>query len=475
MTDNVQYNSALRQSKAIRSELSKLNDKAAPTPAEVGNVSASLASFTKTLDEYNHLARQEIVTKKQEEAFERVKRFREDLSDFRSQVDGLKKAREDSLHQDNRNELLGRRPYNATPENPYANATTTTTTNSAFQPRNPTSYGGGPLTTGSADEMREAHALREQNFFANTHSALDDYIARGQAVLGDLGDQRDMLKNTQKRLYSVANTLGVSGETIRLVERRAREDKWIFFGLVIVFFVFCWLCIHYLTTAYRHISVATWGFNLNTCVTGLYILAFNLSQRYCEEHVPRRLYLDALGLREDVIARAQLATNLRLPVGHVPLQALGGDDARPLERQDTDVLAERHVLAILPDADQVLAGLQEERETRPGQEEQPALGVVGPRLQQVQVVQLADALVDAPSDAAQRDNVESLGPRLADPGDGLVEVGGFLVGDVDDLGRRGLRRVEVSHGGGQRVEVTDDGLEEQRTTRWATTYEFTLK
>lgn len=46
---------------------------------------------------------------------------------------------------------------------------------------------------------REEHAFREQNFFASTNSALDEYIARGQAVLGDLGTQRDMLKNTQKK------------------------------------------------------------------------------------------------------------------------------------------------------------------------------------------------------------------------------------------------------------------------------------
>ncbi|KND87084.1 Protein transport protein BOS1 [Tolypocladium ophioglossoides CBS 100239] len=240
---NVSYNSALRQSKAIRAELETLSAKGAPTPAEIGNVSASLSTFTKTLDEYNHLARQEIVPKKQEEAFERVKKFRDGLSEFRTQVDGLKSAREDLQHQSNRTELLGRRPYNATPENPYANATTTTT-HSAFQPRNPSQ--GGPLTTGSADEMREAHAFREQNFFSNTNQALDDYIARGQAVLGDLGQQREMLKNTQKRLYSVANTLGVSGDTIRMVERRAREDKWIFFAGVIVFFLFCWLVLHYL-------------------------------------------------------------------------------------------------------------------------------------------------------------------------------------------------------------------------------------
>ncbi|PHH83087.1 hypothetical protein CDD82_3622 [Ophiocordyceps australis] len=238
---NVSYNSALRQSKAIRSELSGLSAKGAPTPAEIGNVSASLSSFTKTLDEYSNLSRQEIVPHKQQEAFERVKKFRLDLSEFRSQVDDLKKARDDTQYQTSRNELLGRRPYNATPENPYATAgTTSSNSNPAFPSRQ---YA---QPSGTADEMREAHAFREQNFFQNTNHALDEYIARGQAVLGDLGQQREMLKSTQKRLYSVANTLGISGDTIRMVERRAREDKWIFAAGVIIFFLFCWLVMHYL-------------------------------------------------------------------------------------------------------------------------------------------------------------------------------------------------------------------------------------
>ncbi|KAH7324836.1 hypothetical protein B0I35DRAFT_449688 [Stachybotrys elegans] len=244
---NVTYNSALRQSKSLHSEFSSLHAKGQPTPAEIGNVSASLASFTKTLEDYSSLARQEIVPKKQEEALERVKRFREELSDFRTQIDTLKKIREDNQHQTNRSELLGRRPYNATPENPYANVSSTTT-HSAFQPRHPPSSAssGMPMTAGSAEEMREAHAFREQNFFSNTNQALDEYIARGQAVLGDLGQQREMLKSTQKRLYGIANTLGISGDTIRMVERRTREDKWIFAAGVIVFFLFCWLVLHYL-------------------------------------------------------------------------------------------------------------------------------------------------------------------------------------------------------------------------------------
>lgn len=88
--------------------------------------------------------------------------------------------------------------------------------------------------------------MREQNFFAQTSTQLDEFLDRGRAVLGDLGQQREMLKGTQRRLYSVANTLGISGDTIRMVERRAKQDKWIFWVGVVVFFTFCWLVIHYL-------------------------------------------------------------------------------------------------------------------------------------------------------------------------------------------------------------------------------------
>lgn len=103
------------------------------------------------------------------------------------------------------------------------------------------SFGAGP-----ANQSREANALREQSFFSNTHSQLDDFLDRGRAVLEDLGQQREILKGTQRRLYSVANTLGVSGDTIRMVERRAKQDKWIFWGGVVIFFLFCWAVLHFL-------------------------------------------------------------------------------------------------------------------------------------------------------------------------------------------------------------------------------------
>ena len=73
-----------------------------------------------------------------------------------------------------------------------------------------------------ADEARENHALRENSFFSQANNTLDEYIDRGRVVLGDLGDQREVLKNTQRKLYNVGTTLGISGDTIRMVERRAK-------------------------------------------------------------------------------------------------------------------------------------------------------------------------------------------------------------------------------------------------------------
>jgi len=244
---NTLYNSALKQAAAVKRDLGTFSESPTTSPPSLqGQISASLTSFSRTVDDYSALSKQELIPAKQEKAFERVKNFRAELSDLRQQFDQLKKEREDAQSFTNRNELLGRRPHHAsTPENPYN--LTPTSTSSPFAP-SPTrnqaggmSFGAGPGTA-----SREDHAMREQSFFASTNAQLDDFLDRGRAVLGDLGQQRDILKGTQRRLYSVANTLGVSGDTIRMVERRAKQDKWIFWAGVIVFFLFCWLVIHYL-------------------------------------------------------------------------------------------------------------------------------------------------------------------------------------------------------------------------------------
>ncbi|MBW0532526.1 hypothetical protein O181_072241, partial [Austropuccinia psidii MF-1] len=85
-------------------------------------------------------------------------------------------------------------------------------------------------SSNSRASYRTHSALDEHQFLSQTNNTLDAYIAQGQAILGNLGDQRDMLKGTQKRLRSAANVLGLSRETIQFIERRSKGD-FIIFGL----------------------------------------------------------------------------------------------------------------------------------------------------------------------------------------------------------------------------------------------------
>ncbi|KAJ5736437.1 uncharacterized protein N7483_001562 [Penicillium malachiteum] len=229
------------QSSAIRRDLDTFAQSPATSSAALqGQIAASLASLSRTVDDYSALSKKELIPEKQQKAFDRVNNFRSELTDYRAQFERLRKEREEAQSSNNRSELLGRRPHHAaTPENPYAQPNLPQAS-SAFAPSG-LSFGGGP-----GDQTRESHALREQSFFSNTNTQLDDFLDRGRAVLADLGQQREVLKGTQRRLYSVANTLGVSGDTIRMVERRARQDKWIFWGGVVIFFLFCWLVLHFL-------------------------------------------------------------------------------------------------------------------------------------------------------------------------------------------------------------------------------------
>ncbi|RMX92049.1 hypothetical protein D0867_03631 [Hortaea werneckii] len=258
------YNSALRQSKSIRADLETFSSPSPPNATALqGQITTSLTSFSRTLDDYQKNIDVELVPEKAEKGRERITKFREELLEYRSRFAELKHEREQARHVEDRSELLGRRPHaSQTPENPYADSAISSgagrgqNVNPLFRTNNPNFHPGanGPNAYSAyqspyglgADEARENHALREQSFFSSANTTLDEYLERGRTVLGDLGDQREMLKGTQKKLYNIGTTLGVSGDTIRMVERRAKEDKFIFWGGVVVFIIFVYLVLRWL-------------------------------------------------------------------------------------------------------------------------------------------------------------------------------------------------------------------------------------
>ena len=62
-----------------------------------GQISATLTSFSRTVDDYYETSKKELNAAKQEKARERVKNFRSEMMDYRQTFDRLKKDREDNV------------------------------------------------------------------------------------------------------------------------------------------------------------------------------------------------------------------------------------------------------------------------------------------------------------------------------------------------------------------------------------------
>ncbi|KAG2221971.1 hypothetical protein INT45_010495 [Circinella minor] len=218
---NSLYNHALKQSVALQRDLEKFASGQDSSAGLQGQISASFSTLQRSIDDYDNLAKREDVPLKKETALTRVSKFRRDLQDMRSQFESIKRQQEAQRHEQNRDSLLairGGSNNRMNGDNPY-------------QP---------------FEESRSAFAMRESAFVDSTDAELDSFIGQAQNLLENLTDQHSILKKTQKKLLDAANTLGLSKNVIRYIERRTAQDKWIFFvGLAITLLVL-WAISHYL-------------------------------------------------------------------------------------------------------------------------------------------------------------------------------------------------------------------------------------
>jgi len=224
---NSLYTLGVRQTNSLQSDLERLRN--GDTSASLlGQISASLAAMHRTIDDYDAMAKREIIKAKQEKAQMRVQKFRSDYTEFRAQFDRLKNEAAAS----SRAELLSTSASPLTPSDarrrfPSSPATHTNDDDASSPFRTPAPPG------------QVTHALREHTFLQETESRIDEFLAQGREVLDGLVDQRNVLKGTQRRLLDTANTLGLSRDVIGWIERRSTQDMYIFLGgAVFTFFCF---------------------------------------------------------------------------------------------------------------------------------------------------------------------------------------------------------------------------------------------
>ncbi|KAF9286560.1 protein transport protein bos1 [Mortierella alpina] len=221
---NSLYNHALKQVNVIQRHLEKFETGEDTSVALQGQITATVNAFKRSIDDYDAMAKKEMIDVKRERAFARVTKFREDYEAFNRNFAQLKSREEQLSHGRNRTQLLERRQSRVNPpvEHPYQ-------------------------ATSSSPYLQQAHAYRERDFVQKTGMHLDDMLYQGKAVLDNLYQQHTSLKSTQRKMLDAANTLGLSRNVIQLIERRSSEDKWIFYAGVIITLLAMWAIVHYLT------------------------------------------------------------------------------------------------------------------------------------------------------------------------------------------------------------------------------------
>src|SRR5690349_14474813 len=90
------------------------------------------------------------------------------------------------------------------------------------------------------------YSLQHHTQMNNAHRGVDDMLSTGGNILSSLKNQRELLKGARNKMVSIGNTLGLSDHTMRLIERRLKEDKWVMLGGMFVTLVIIGLVVYYL-------------------------------------------------------------------------------------------------------------------------------------------------------------------------------------------------------------------------------------
>lgn len=230
------YNNAVKQSAILSKHLSEFRVAPEEAPSRlVGQVSTSITSFQKAVESYTTAVHNELDKDKKAQAQERVAKFREDLVSAREELRTLKTARENSIASKSRSELFRRPNANGAPS--FAPSHGGTMSDNPFENSQSSQY---------ANIDRASAMNKEGDALQRASQNIDEFLEMGRNALLDLSEQNEMLRKTSKSMRKVANTLGISNETIRKVERRAREDKLVFYGGAFTMLVFFYLIIRWL-------------------------------------------------------------------------------------------------------------------------------------------------------------------------------------------------------------------------------------
>lgn len=223
---NALYNHGIKQTHHLTRDLASLEKNLLTSPMSLqGSIITSLTAFKKTIKEYNDMIQQTGGGDEKQRA--RLEKFNSELQQFQEKFDSLRQQRELLLQENDHQELMGRRHVAGASENPYE----------AESPRlgYTQSYHHQQQQQASMSYLEGLY--KEKQSLSRGSQQLDQILEMGQNAFEDLVEQNETLRKLGSKFSESLVTLGVSQGTIRTIERRAKQNKWLFWGGVIILFV----------------------------------------------------------------------------------------------------------------------------------------------------------------------------------------------------------------------------------------------
>ncbi|OWB69157.1 hypothetical protein B5S33_g4989 [[Candida] boidinii] len=224
----------MKQTQQLRKDLEVFEQDPVNTQlSTIGQITTTITQLSRILQEYDDFISKQTLNENSKLKNEtRLLNFQNELSESKIKFQSLKKQREEDLAQISKNSLFNN-TSTAVSDNPYeSNTVVNRHANIAAQQQ-------------SGLSMQEG-LYKEQSILQRGDEQLDAILEMGQQAFTDLVEQNEIIKKTQQKMVQSLETLGVSRETIRKIEKKAFEDKWIFYIGAILTLYFFYLILKYL-------------------------------------------------------------------------------------------------------------------------------------------------------------------------------------------------------------------------------------
>ncbi|KAJ2358407.1 protein transport protein bos1 [Coemansia erecta] len=209
-----EYNAAQRVLHKLKQNVSEFDLMATADDSAVvqGAIAQDLQTLSKRISEYRVLGRQEANERKRTMMLDRASSMADEHEQLKRRTEKIKQRRSTrSTHEDERNELFQR--------------------------------GQGAART-QMDTAIVMDPQDEEAFWNRSEQMLDGYIEQGMSSLQNLREQRGILRDTQRRILNVDDTLGLSRSVIKMINRRTTQDKIILGGGMAVTCILIYFIVH---------------------------------------------------------------------------------------------------------------------------------------------------------------------------------------------------------------------------------------